>query len=439
MKQGARMVCLAVSLFAAGCQGPDNGPLEPSLPNPPPAVQLSLAFGEAPVEGEILITPGPGSKGWRYATDLNEDGLIDQQGILGLGIGFRYRFTTAGIHEVHTTLTDPEGRAVEVDSPVIVNDPEAIRVLGSLQVPPVDPAAVSFEGITMNHSGEALYVANYSGGSLHRIDPATLSVTAVIEEMGYSIEGISISPKDGFLFAAYKYHHAASVELAAFDIDRFFERGVSGKFFIQAVDERHALIGGEGSLGLVDMRNGETVKEFRAPGDEFTNTWHFALSPDGMRVAVIVYDSTYALHLADLASLAPLRTLPLGRMAHPRTLAFHPDADRLYVIGYQEDGNALFSVIDLQSGETLREISLGRVFCSGYCVANPAATLRSGQFVAFEWGGGAYFIDTELDLPLYSIPPLRCICGFSVTASPVEDVFYFLGSDGLVKKVAIED
>ncbi|MGH7549795.1 MAG: hypothetical protein ACREK3_03470 [Gemmatimonadota bacterium] len=59
--------------------------------------------------------------------------------------------------------------------------------------------------------------------------------------------------------------------------------------------------------------------------------------------------------------------------------------------------------------------------------------------MAFEWDGGAYFIDTELDLPLYSIPPLGCICGFSVTASPVEDVFYFLRSDGLVQKIAIED
>jgi hypothetical protein len=82
---------------------------------------------------------------------------------------------------------------------------------------------------------------------------------------------------------------------------------------------------------------------------------------------------------------------------------------------------------------------LGRIFCSGYCVASPAATLLSGRYVAFEWGGGAYFIDTELDLPLYSIPPLGCYCGFSVTASPVEDAFYFLRSDGLVQKIAIED
>ncbi|MGH9318721.1 MAG: YncE family protein, partial [Vicinamibacteria bacterium] len=327
------------------------------------------------MEGEVFISPPPGSENWRYEVDLDEDGGIDQQGVLGLGVGFRYRFTTPGIHTIRTTLTGPEGRTVEVESLVVVNDRGPIRILAAAQIPPVDPEWVSFEGITMSHSGDALYVANYSGGSLHRVDPADLSVTGVIEEMSYSIEGISVSPGDSFLFAAYKYHHAASVELASFEIDRFFERGVGGKFFIQAIDEHHALIGGEGPLGLVDMRTGETVRQYRALGAEFTYTWHFALSPDGTTAAVIVYDDAYFLHIVDAATLQPLRTIPLGRMAYPRTLTFHPQGDRLYVLGYEEDEGALFVVFDLQSGETLREVPLGRSFCTGYCVASPVATL----------------------------------------------------------------
>ena len=58
--------------------------------------------------------------------------------------------------------------------------------------------------------------------------------------------------------------------------------------------------------------------------------------------------------------------------------------------------------------------------------------------MAFEWHGGAIFIDTELDLPRHAIPGLGGLAGFSVTPSPVEDVFYFLRSDGLIQKVAIE-
>jgi len=427
-------------LLLLACEETREGPTEPpALPEGPvPLVEVSLGFGNVPVEGEVFLSPPVGSENWRYEIDLDEDGRIDQQGILGLGIGFRYRFTTPGIHRIRTNLTGPEDRTVEVASLVVANDEGPIQILAVGQVTPVHPEWVSFEGIAMSHSGDALFVANYSGGSLHRLNPANLSVTGVIEEMSYSIEGISVSPKDSFLFAAYKYHHAASVELASFEIDRFFARGVGGKFFIQAVDERHALIGGEGPLGLVDMRTGETVDQFRAPGAEFTNTLHFALSPDAATAAVIVYDGAYSLHIIDVATLESLRTIPLGRMAYPRTLAFHPQGDRLYVIGH-EDWGASFAVFDLRSGETLREVPLGRIFCSGYCVASPAATLLSGRYVAFEWGGGAYFIDTELDLPLYSIPPLGCYCGFSVTASPVEDAFYFLRSDGLVQKIAIED
>lgn len=417
-----------------------EGPIEPpALPEgPAPFVEVSLGFGDVPVEGEVFLSPPAGSRNWRYEIDLDEDGRSDREGVLGLGIGFRYRFATPGIHRIRTILTGPEDDPVEIESLVVANDQGAIRILAAGQVPPVDPDWVSFEGITMTHSGDALYVANYSGGSLHRVDPATFSVTGVIEDMGYSIEGISIAPGDGTLYATYKYRHMAAVDLATFELERFFERGSPAGFFIHAVDEHHALIGGEGALALVDMRTGVIVRRFDAPGSEFTDTWHFALAPDGQAAAVIVYDGEYSLHLVDVSTLQSVGRMPLGRMTYPRSLAFHPQGDRLYVIGYQEDEGALFMALALETGEILREVRLGSLFCSLYCVASPTATLRSGRFVAFEWHGGAIFIDTELDLPRHSIPGLGGLTGFSVTASTVEDVFYFLRSDGLIQKVAIE-
>jgi WD40 repeat protein len=436
MKRTLSLLVMAI----LACES-DGGPIDPpGLPEGPvPLVEVSLGFGNVPVEGEVFLSPPAGSRNWRYEIDLDEDGRIDRRGILGLGIGFRYRFETSGVHRIRTSLTGPEERTVQVESLVVANDEGPIRILAAAQVQPVNAEWVSFEGITMSHSGDALFVANYSGGSLHRVDPGTLSVTGVIEDMGYSIEGISVSPKDSFLFATYKYGYKASVGLSSFEIDRFFGERAGSSFFIQALDEQQALMGGGGPLALINMKTGEILNDFRAPGAEFTDTWHFALSPDGAIAAVIVYDGTYSLHIVDVATLQSLRTIPLGRMLSPRTLAFHPQGDRLYAIGYGQDGDALFAVFDRETGETLREVPLGAVFCSGYCVASPAATLLSGRYVAFEWGGGAYFIDTELDLPLYSIPPLGCFCGFSVTASTVEDVFYFLRSDGLVQKVAIED
>ncbi len=126
-------------LILLACDDSREGPLEPPvLPQgPAPSVEVSLGFGNVPVEGEIFLSPPPGSSHWRYAIDLDEDGETDHEGTLRLGIGFRYRFTTPGIHTIHTILTGPEGRTVEVKSLVVANDEGPIRILAAAQVPPV--------------------------------------------------------------------------------------------------------------------------------------------------------------------------------------------------------------------------------------------------------------------------------------------------------------
>jgi hypothetical protein len=216
-----------------GCNdsGGEAGPIEPPPPTgPTPSVEVTLGFGDAPVEGTVFLTPPTGSAHWRYSIDLDEDGIPDHEGALGLRIGFRYRFAQAGVHSIRTVLTGPDERRHEVESLVIVNDQGPIHIIAASRVLPLDPMRISFEGITMSHAGDALYVANYSGGSLHRLDPTTLSVTGIIEEMSYSVEGLAVSPLDSFLFATYKYTHIAVVDLKDFEIERFQERAGVGGF-----------------------------------------------------------------------------------------------------------------------------------------------------------------------------------------------------------------
>lgn len=431
-------------MFFVGILGCDDsvgeaGPIAPPSPTgPAPSLEVTLGFGDAPVEGTLFLTPPPGSANWRYSVDLNEDGTPDHEGILGLRIGFRYRFVQSGIHSIRSVLTGPDEHRQDVESLVVVNDEGPVHIIAANRVLPLDPMWVSFEGITTSHAGDALYVANYSGGSLHRLDPATLSVTGVIEEMSYSIEGLAVSPLDSFLFATYKYTHAAVVDLQDFEIERFQERAGVGGFFIHEVDERRALLGGGNQLSLVDMRSGEIINVFRAPGDDATYTWHFDVDAEGRRAAVIALEDPVAIHIVDLALMESVATIPLGPMDHPRLVGFDPSGTRLYVMGYTENGEALFVAYDVDTGATIRSLRLGRSYC-GYCVANPTATIRSGRFVAFEWGGGAYFVDTELHLPRYATPLVGSNSGFSVSASPIEDIFYFLRPDGLIQKVTIDD
>ena len=435
-------IALVLLMGVLGCDGSgeEAGPTAPPSPSgPAPSVEVTLGFGDAPVEGTLFLTPPPGSENWRYSVDLDGDGTPDHEGILGLRIGFRYRFAQAGIHSIRTVLRGPDEHRQDVESLVIVNDQGPLRIIAANRVQPLDPMWVSFEGITTSSAGDAIYVANYSGGSLHRLDPTTLSVTGVIEEMSYSIEGLVVSPLDSFLFATYKYTHVAVVDLHDFEIERFQERAGVGGFFIHGIDERRALLGGGNQLSHVDMRNGAVLDVFRAPGDDFTYTWHFDVTSDGGRAAVIVRGEHSAIHIVDPAIMESLGTVPLGPMEYPQLVAFDPSGTRLYVMGNTEEGEALFVAYHLATGTILRSLRLGRSYCSGYCVANPTATIRSGRYVAFEWNGGAYFIDTELDLPRYATQLPGSNVGFSVSASPIEDVFYFLRSDGLIQKLTIDD
>lgn len=420
---------------------PSDGP--PRAGDPPAADRLtavvSLAFGDAPVEGLLYLLPGENGIGAGYAVDLDEDGVDDREGRLERGIGFDYRFESPGVHEIRVTFDLPDGGRRVVEPVVIVNDPELVETLLQATVPPADPDFRSFEGIVMDPAGRHLYVAAYSGGSLVQLDPTDLSVLRRIDTIGYSIEGLTVSPSGDRLFAAYKYAHLATVAIPEMVLEYRHDRVSPGHFFIHALEGPRVLVAGRGPFSLMDPISGTVLAQATTSAGLPLWSWHFAVSIDGGTAVVVGRgdagsDTVYVLNLPSLQVRRQIRLPGLSI----RTVALDPHQPRAYVLGTDVDTARLF-VVDLETGEILRDLPLGLSYCSGYCVANPSAVAAGGRYVAMEWHGGAYVIDTVIDLPVHRLGLYGFShYGFSVAGSPTEeDVFYFLGSGGDIRKVRV--
>ncbi|HUP20061.1 MAG TPA: hypothetical protein VM778_08925 [Gemmatimonadota bacterium] len=400
---------------------------------------VTLAFGDAPVEGLVYLLPGEDGIGAGYAVDLDEDGIADREGRLERGIGFGYRFLAPGVHRLRVTFDLPTGERRVVEPVVVVNDPSRTETLVESMVPPADPDWRSFEGIVMDPAGEHLYVAAYSGGSLVQLDPTDLSVLRRIDTIGYSIEGLTVAPSGERLFAVYKYHHLATVAIPEMVLEHRHERISPGAFFIRAVGESRVLVSGRGPLSLMDPFSGAILGQATSAGGELLYSWHFAVSED--RATAVVAGRSEAgsdrIHVVDLATMTVRREIPLP-LLYTETVALDPHEPRAYVLGNDVDTGRLL-VVDIETGEVLRDLALGPSYCGSYCVANPTAVAAGGRYVAMEWYGGAYVIDTELDLPVHRLGYYGFSnSGFSVTGSPTEeDVFYFLDSGGGLRKVRV--
>jgi DNA-binding beta-propeller fold protein YncE len=153
---------------------------------------------------------------------------------------------------------------------------------------------------------------------------------------------------------------------------------------------------------------------------------HFAISPDGQRVAAALpfQGSLNGLAVADLATLTAERRYEFAGL-FPEYVAYSPDNRILYVLASDH-----LLVVDADSGEVLQDYNLGPDGCMFLCVANPAATSRDGRWVVFAQEARAIFIDTNLHVPFIAGP-----LGSGVAASPVRDEFYFVDGAGVVTRV----
>ena len=417
-----------IAVFEACDSSSTTGPAP--TPGPPPTLALSTGFDEAPLEGFLRLEPLTHDVDWEYSVDLDEDGSWDYAGPLERLLGYAYRFETPGIHAIRVRL-EGEGDVLDYELPVVVNDPSAVSIVATGQAPVIEQYNTSFEGIVASPNGESLYVGDFSGGAIFRLDADDLTVRDTLL-LDYGVEGLSISPSGNYLFAGSKYPIPAyryalpELEIASPPGDWSYRR-----FFVQAIDDERALYSGFDAM-IRDVPGDMVVQQFRTPAGQLFQAGPLSVAPDGTRVVLVDYEAGWSLlrlvsfpgavHLSDL-------TLP-DEDVYIEAVAFGPTGEHVFVSG----DRALY-VVEASSGETVQVWRLGSPFiCSTYCVANPTALSRDGRFLAFELAEGVLFVDTERRIPLYQLER-----GASVATDPtVPAGFFLLEPSGHIRRVRVD-
>lgn len=289
-----------------------------------------------------------------------------------------------------------------------------------------DPTA-SFEGITVDANGEFVYVASYFDGTVVQLRASDLSIVRSTD-LPLLVEGLTIAP-DGALLAVHKDAGLSVLDTPSLAPIALHNTG--GGFFVASAGPGRTLTSGNMPLVLLDTDSGETLAEYAPEGG--VNMWHFAVAPDGSRIAALRSDGggrqihllTPELELSTAFDFSAYGGL--GSVVH------HATDEKLYMLARDFFANDFLVVIDL-AALTSSAIRLNPSDCSVLCVANPAAISREGRWVVFGGERSAYFVDTTVDLPVALLG--SSAAGSGVAASPTEDAFFFLRHDGLVSKVS---
>ncbi len=452
-----------------GCSDATGPPTDPGAV-PAPQVYATLGFGDAPVTGEVILDPQPPNPAvgpqapWQYEVDLDRDGTADAAGAVSERVAVPYRFEEIGPHRIEILLERGQERENREEF-VVVNDPAAIEVLGSAELPSQSTDAF-FIGIAIDRIGEQLFVGvqRSSDPPVYALDAASLAVTDSLnlEDLGPTAAwGLSAAPDEDLLYVADRGFDLAVLSTGGgLELLRRFGATI-GSFGVTAFPGRRALVGGRGSgLALMDTETGAVLREFRIPLD--AGIRNFAVSPDGSRVALPLLrtEGSSDLVLLDAQDLVPIWTTDLALSDPPEPLppeaftandavAFSGDGERIYVIrltlGVQHEGRRHFLVLDAADGRLLWRMIIDRDSGERTCAApllcnsgpNAVAISADGQFVAFSLGaGGAFFVDREIDLPRTALIEPGFCCG--VTASPIANEFFFVGeTEGRVTKVRL--
>lgn len=449
-----------------GCS--DGGGPTPPVPGElsPPRVSATLGFGDAPLTGEVVLDPGVVPRGvapWRYAIDLDGDGAADARGEAGTRTAVGYAFVAPGPHPIGIVLT----RGVEeqsIEEVVVVNDPGKIEVLGSVELPTIDPMRDVFIGITVDRSGQNLFVGGLRQTDLpvYTLDATTLTLSdsVKLDMLQSHPEGLSAAPDEDRLYVAGRQFDFTVLSTPELDVVHYFER-VIGQFAVLALPNRRAYVGGVDNvngLALIDTQTGEILRQFRTDNPP-QGTRNFALSPNRTQIALPTQggedgpDDLVLLGAEDLLprwrvdlKAADTPGLPPGAVTINDGVAFSADGGRIYVmrltLGVQGFGRVDFLVVDASGGQILRRMTIDRG-CASFssCLSGPntVAISADGRFAAFSTSAGVFFVDRVLDLPLHRSPfdqrGTYC-CG--TAANPITEEFYFISlSQARVTKVRI--
>jgi DNA-binding beta-propeller fold protein YncE len=292
------------------------------------------------------------------------------------------------------------------------------------------------EGFVMDPAGSWLYAANYGTGEIVRIDPGTLLVVDRLQLLPW-VEGLAVTPAGDRLFAIHKVGGLSVVDLESFTATHL--EGFGG-YFIQALDESHALIGGGFGLQRVNVDTRDFESATLPPGET-----HFSVSPDATRVVSVVtpLEGDPSLEIFSLPKLDLIRSIPLGELPLRRHVALDPSGDLIYVFA-SGSAEVRFLAVSSTTGAVITSKSVNGGGCVIYCVANPVVSFGSGRYVAFEVGGAVSVVDTALDLPRYIFDPEGAALrdGYSpsgVAAHPDSDVLYVLGPTGRLFKLRLRN
>lgn len=378
--------------------------------SPPPEVLLSLGFGDSPLEGEVLIVPAavPSSQAWQYSVDIDNDGGVDASGLASTQVAVPYRLVEPGIHTISVTL-ERDSQRITHEKAVVVND-ETLIATGPSRVLPFITAG----GVVLDAGDENLYIGV---GAIVRLDPVTLDQRERIafEDATGIVEGLSLSPDQSRLYAVTRHFHLVALEApeltSQFAIDLPFPKPI---FFVHAVSRGRLYLGGR-VLALMEVDTNTILQRL-----DLSEAWHFALSPDEDRIALVTRftPALGELLMLDAQTFSILWRIPLEEDLSTLAVAtaFSRDGDRVYVMqgpilgGTGGGSEWRFVVVEAESGEILRDMVVGRgcasVFCEG--VANPVAITADERYAVFATGIGAFVVDRELDLPLARTSSFGC-------------------------------
>jgi hypothetical protein len=203
LRRTASAVPFLFQLLWASCD--DGGPIGPDrVTEPLPAsfgqVEVDVAFGDPPFEGEVLIIPAAPADDWKYEVDLDANGMADERGSVGLGVHIGFRYEQPGPHLIRVILDDGMNRYSQ-ERLVMVNDSTAMSMVREQTVGP-ESIPADFGRPVLTSTGDALLLVDQNRQALFRVDVAPLILTRQrsLPFDGLLQAGISVSQEDSRVY-----------------------------------------------------------------------------------------------------------------------------------------------------------------------------------------------------------------------------------------------